>query len=277
MGGRFEWNTQLSDDNWTLGEAVVEACNYIKDTVAFSLSREPTRMEHLSFLTQAITTEKAVHIFTLNHDILLERFLKKCGIPFLDGFGDPDNDVRYWSPGFVSSLAKGVAIYHLHGSVDWYRLCPINGTWEDERYGIPVKEDPWHTYALDGKRQWPVEGRSGFLIGTFNKILQYTDEIYIDLHCRFSEVLRKTRRVIICGYGFGDKAINSQLVRWLYTDPDSEPKKYLVVVHRDPDKLRADARGAVRNHWQEWVDSQRIVFVRKYVEKLKWTDLEPHL
>ena len=63
-----------------------------------------------------------LHIATLNHDTLAEQYLEKQGIPFTDGFGPRDGDVRWFSPAAYDDADDGVILYKLHGSIDWYHF-----------------------------------------------------------------------------------------------------------------------------------------------------------
>ncbi len=81
-----------------LRDSATWACNYIRDVVESKLRREPTSLNHLTCLVDAMRDEtlKGCDIFTLNHDLLIEKLLIRHEIPFDDGFGDPDKDVAWW-------------------------------------------------------------------------------------------------------------------------------------------------------------------------------------
>ena len=61
-------------------------------------------------------------------------------------------------------------------------------------------------------------GRPELLVGTFNKMHPYTASVFADLHCHFHKCLRQVNSLICCGYGFGDKGINTKLAEWINTD-----------------------------------------------------------
>ena len=243
---------------WTIQEFAVECSHYVRDIVWNLLSQEPHRIDHLQIIEDAIKEAPIVHIHTLNHDTLIEQFLKARGRQYIDGFGTEDGGVRYWNSHVFSASEGNTHLYKLHGSIDWFRLRPDKGTWYDEKIGIPVIQDFWHTRTPDGRLQLPLDGRPIFLAGTFNKILQYIDEIYIDLHCHFVRSLRRVNYVVVSGYGFGDKAINSYIIRWLYDNTANR----LIVLHPDPDTLKDAARGAIGRPWTEWVQSGKLVTIK---------------
>ena len=263
-----------SDRTWSFGELCDETCNYIRDSVHSMLCQTPRRTDHLRLLVDAHQSHsKQLHIFTLNHDTLIEDFLDTSGLGYTDGFGVPENGVRYWHPSHLEKARLNVFVYKLHGSVNWYLLRPDGGTPYEEHYGIPVDGDYWHTRTPDGRLQTPLDARPAFLIGTFDKTLRYTDEIYIDLHFRFGNVLRNTGYLIVCGYGFRDKAINAQIIRWIYGNIENK----LIVIHRDPQALFSNARNAVRREFEHWVEQGKLVTVSRYLEDVRWSDIEAAL
>jgi len=108
------------------------------------------------------------------------------------------------------------------------------------------------------------------LIGTFNKISDYSSEHFLDLHHWFRTSIDSAERLAICGYGFGDKGINAALIDWYYR---ARGKRF-VVVHPDPESLAQSARGAVRHKWPEWSTAGSIIIVRKRLEDLDEHELE---
>ncbi len=76
----------------------------------------------------------------------------------------------------------------LHGSTNWFRLRPDDGTWYDERIGIAVDGDYEHTRDSHGRLQTPVPHRPLFLVGTFNKIADYSQELFAALLSCFTRV-----------------------------------------------------------------------------------------
>ena len=81
--------------------------------------------------------------------------------------------------------------------------------------------------------------------------------------------LRGVNRLIVCGYGFGDKAINAYIIRWLYESRENR----LIVVHPEPDRLVESARRAVGRHWDGWRQSGKVGTVERYVQDVGWDDV----
>ena len=70
------------------------------------------------------------------------------------------------------------------------------------------------------------------LIGTFNKVAEYSRGIFLDLHHRFRSTLREADRLVVCGYSFGDKGINTAVIEWYYAKrgrrfPDHSPRTHV--------------------------------------------------
>jgi hypothetical protein len=259
--------------HWSLYDIAEECLNYIKDITWHSLEGRPKTLDHLGIVADACRVLKYLDIFTLNHDTMLEHLFATESIEYDDGFGPVENGVRYWNPLCSCGRRNRVRLHKLHGSVDWFRLRPHGSSWERERVGIPQDGDFWHTRGSSGQLQMPIQGRPVFLTGTFNKMLDYTSFPYFDLQCEFLKRLRKTQRLVACGYSFNDKAINRFIVEWVY-DCD---KRKLIVCHRDPDGLRDSSRGVVKNKWEVWRNEKILNVVPKYIEELAWSDVEPHL
>ncbi len=257
---------------WQLYEIAVEATNYIRDTVWNLLNKEPTRVDHLNSLKEACLDTKVsdIDVFTLNHDTVMERFISKNGIKLTDGFGKPSNEVRYWDANLFETESTKVRLFKLHGSVNWFLLKPPGEDWSSARIGIPLDCDYWHTKDVSGKMQLPVDGRPMLLAGTFNKMLQYTSGIYADLFYQFYRSLRQTNRLIVCGYGFRDKGINTQIKEWIYSSSDKE----MIVIHPDPNRLKSGARGAISNSWDQLSKDGKLIPISKGIEQIAWQDIK---
>src|SRR5262249_48867509 len=140
---------QLDGRIASAGGLAREAENYIRDVVWRLLDRAPTSVNHLSPIIESIKKAGAI-VRTLNHDNHLESHVRTLAIPVVDGFGSDSNGVRYWQADFTPKGDNGATIFKLHGSVDWYSLKPDQGTWYEERIGIPVNGDIWHTRTEAG-------------------------------------------------------------------------------------------------------------------------------
>jgi hypothetical protein len=155
------------------------------------LSAKPSDLKYLNWMTN-IAHDKdidSLEYLTLNHDTVLEQALACNSVAFCDGFGEPVNGVRFWQPNRLQA-AHRVRLSKLHGSVDWFRYR------SNKNVGIALERDAFQT-----------DPRPELLVGTFNKIVEYTTGVFADLHCHFHQCLRQTRLMVCCGYGFGDKGV----------------------------------------------------------------------
>ncbi len=238
-----------------------ETRNYIADIVWMGLRRKPESTNHLEIIARACKSGTVGGISTLCHDTHVEKFLADQGISLADGFSDEEAGVRYWS-GDLSSKGK-TPFLKLHGSVDWFRLRP-NGSepWYDDRIGIPLDGDHYHTKTDDDTFQTALDGRPLLLIGTFNKLSEYSQGMFRELHYRFRSTIREADQLVVCGYSFGDKGINSEIIEWYY----AKRGRRFVIIHPDRDDLVTNARGAIQNKWSEWEKNGSVEFIAKRLE-----------
>lgn len=239
-----------------------ETVNYIKCVVCRMLWRQPSRMDHLGFLRDAHSESRAVHvdIFTLNNDLLLETYLRAEGLTFIDGFAEPINGVRYWDRTLYEEPSASIRLFKLHGSIGCYQY--------DDGIGISSGDSDTRITGRDGTPQYPWDFTPQILVGTFNKMLQYTMGFFADLFVLFYTNLRKADALIVCGYGFSDKGINTQVLEWLR----SGSKRRMVIIHPEPLELKECARGAVKGRWDALEQSGKLVIISRKIEEISWED-----
>jgi len=246
-----------------IGKLLQETCNYIESIVSKSLvSHSPSKQStrQLEVIRHACESTNITGISTLCHDTHVEEFLKTEGVRLSDGFPE-HQDAPQWNGEFSGS--ETIPFLKLHGSVNWYRYL-----------GDKIRRVPSGCYPqqliLDGGTVQYLEKGPLLLVGTFNKISDYSSGIFRDLHHHFRSTLRKASIMIMCGYGFGDKGINSEIIDWCF---GGEGRRF-VIIHQDPDDLIANARGAIRKHWDEWRDKGLISIIEKRFEDAEVADLE---
>lgn len=236
----------------------VSSVRTIKQTVARELTEEAPRPDALRGLTDAAGCgEVNLDVFTLNHDRLLETLWNMEGISFEDGFR-PVADVRsncylaaypevtVWSAqAYDAKCSTCPSLLKLHGSIDWWSL------WHPDVDFLPpakVKGDPLHILARPEHRAGskylpPAELEPVILVGTFNKMLhQARGDSFLDLLCLFRRRLAFADRLVISGYGFGDKGINGIIIEWL-TSPDHRA----LLIDPAPEDTLDRGRGAVQS------------------------------
>jgi hypothetical protein len=254
-----------------MNAAALEILNYITWVVSTELHRSGGAADYLEFIEEAGASSTSSHlaVFTVNHEHLLEDYLGSRHVPVIDGFGPPVGSVRYWDPRTFETDVPGCFVLKLHGSIRWFRFRPDGGDWWDERVGLPLTPDIQHTRAPDGRPQRAIDFRPLLLIGTFNKIPDYTGGVFVDLFAQFRRRLGESDALVVCGYGFGDKGINSQIIEWLYGDRG----RRIVVVHPEPASLRGSARGAIRNKWDTWLEEGVLRLCTSKARDATWSKI----
>ena len=245
-----------------------ETRNYIADIVWRCLLHKPASLNHLSIVKYIFEKSELTSVSTLCHDNHLETFLRNEGIALADGFSESSEaDIRYWNGSLYSD--EGTSFLKLHGSIDWFELKPHLGDIYDYNVGLLAR----HLDSLRLKTsmgEWlDSRGRPLLLIGTFNKISEYSSGIFHDIHCCFRSTLREADLLFICGYSFGDKGINNEIVDWICGDR----KRRLTVIHPDKQNLLSNARPAIRDNWNEWEKHDSVSVVTKLLEDVDVTDL----
>ena len=211
-----------------IGKFAHAAKKYIDNKIIENLVT-PEKIKGLEIIIQLANNPNvtSLNILTLNHDLLVEDLLKRNGIPFADGFGNADGDVRWFEPdNFLSDLK--VKIIKLHGSIDWYsflfdgydRVAKISGTDYNEKINSRGN-------ILQYIYKFP------HVLSGLNKINYYSSGIYTDIHYHFQRVLYQNRLMIMSGYGWGDDPINNRLMTWL----DKKKENKLILLHKDPGEL----------------------------------------
>ena len=257
-------------DRLIFNEFCSETCHYIEDIVVSELSQNgkccTKHLEIIKTIYQADGLELQ-GIATLAHDTHVERSLSGADIKLLDGFGPPirGDSSRIWKNQFSSS--DGVPFVKLHGSVNWnlFDLLEPSNNGKLPKSEIGVLE-PSHLNNSVYRYDADINDRPLLLVGTFNKPTRYNWGLMLDIHYRFREILRNSDTLVVCGYSFGDKAINTQLIFW----QSAERSRSLVVI--DP-LCRRKIIGSARYAAAQLLKDERTT--RFITERME--DVEPHV
>ncbi len=194
-----------------------------------------------------------VHIHTLNHDLLMEKYFHTTtlGKKISDGFTDSyspyfadmtifvnknDNKKAYTHDirlrRFTNKFDSSFNLYKLHGSVDNYVFNLNNKRYDMIKYVYGMNEGSIYkeitTYLGEIKKEnFYVDVIPEFLSGTTEKLRHYERTVYYKhVFNHFFQNLQNSNHIIVIGYGFRDSKINEYLKTYFLQDPQ---KKMLVI------------------------------------------------
>ncbi len=251
-----------------------EARYYITDAVRYKLWLPlPEDTSYLNLFADAARDKRVnmLDLFSLNHDLLLEQYFMKNNISVIDGFTPLNNGLRCWQASLYEENEPKLRLYKLHGSINWCRVRNKDNPLYSQQ--IIIATDP--DYAKDKKGNYlTLLDERSFLIGTFNKMLEYTaKDIFLQLFCIFRRHLHASSRLIVSGYSFSDKGINSVLIYWLLSNENNS----MLIIHPDLSLLRKGVGGAILNKWKILVEKKVLRFIEKPFEKTSWDDVVSEL
>jgi len=259
-----------------LEKLATDATDSIRRHVASSLAIAPKQLNHLDFVAEAIRDvgEGKIVLMTLNHDTLIESYLTAGNIRFIDGFSNAANSVkvRVWQPSSFADADESVHLLKLHGGIDWYRFRPDGAEpWSEDYVGIPTPEFSSGQKDDQQRRHRELDQLPIFLIGTFNKLISYSDPVYLELYHQGFRTLGQVDALVVIGCGFGDKGINKLVTEWIYRSPN----RRLVVVDKYADTLWQSARGAISGKWHHLVKAKRLVPIQRDLKEnnLRWQEI----
>jgi len=257
------------ENGYELGRAAQDARDYIRDTVWHLLDKTPT-VEHLGWLAAVCERHGAV-VASLNHDLVIEHAFEDFEVAYSDGFKDRRGDLIFWNDDFGDARTR---LLKLHGSISWWGQFIPGEEWRGYVTARSVGSDAYHPVDASGAiGGYPYDLRPILLTGTLDKILAYETWVLPDQHVRFYQALRQASRVVVVGYGFGDKAINTRLSQWLGRARDNR----LIVAHGDPDSARQRARPAISSKWPAWEAGGRLRIIDKWAADLDAKSIEDSL
>lgn len=195
-----------------------------------------------------------VHIHSLNHDLLFERYFRFSVLAgnYSDGFDDAYSPYFAQVPNYYcgddskrksytrkirlrrykGKFDKTFNYYKLHGSVDNFIASIHNGKFDviKSEYGMINGSVTKEISTFNGEYKNEVvilDVKSEILSGTTEKLRQYSDTIYFkDIHNKFIYNLRNSDKLVVIGYGFKDSGINNYLKKYFL----SNDKKIMLVI-----------------------------------------------
>ena len=217
---------------WDKRSLYNEVMNYIHDIVWHMLERKPQEPAYLKFLKEACSdrSHTGIDIFTTNHDSIIERFFSSKGIQYVDGFeANADGDVRWLNTELFDESNMPVRLFKLHGAINWFRFCyPFQNSGPAEVALSKSKNPSYHKDANGINLPLLCAGpaRPLILIGTTNKILEYSHGVFLDLLSRFQRILKGADILVVSGFSFADVGITNNIFDWL----SSKPSRMMLVI-----------------------------------------------
>ncbi len=256
VGGAGPIETPVSLD---LEGLMRETCKYIEDVVSQSLAIHqpaPDRVRHLNAIEHACKVFNVTSLATLSHETHVETFLRDREIVLVDGFSAQQDAISLWTGNVPADVA--IPFLKLRGSVDWYR-------YTDGR----IRRVPHHLYPLrigdEGSFVYAEHSPRVLLIGPANAVPEHGSGIFRELRYCFRSTIGQANTMVVCGYGFDDRGVNSELIDWY----DGKGGRMFVIVHPEPDRLVENARGAVRKNWETWKRNDAIALIEKSFEDVE--------
>ncbi len=246
----------------SLYELSCVASSFIQWMVAGTL--ETKKITGLDLVLDLACSEDVdrLDIVTLNHDTLVEKLLTENGIPFEDGFGEIDGDVRWFEDSVYDSISAKIRIFKPHGSVDWYLF-------RGNQYPASVAgSDPLNCFSNSGEKLQNFYKMPSFLSGV-DKILAYNRGIFSEIFYRFHQVLREHDFMVMSGYGWGDTAINFRLMNWL----EGDRKRSIMLLYKDPNELCSRSL-QLEESYRPFVKSGQLIPTSNYLSDTKLEDVE---
>lgn len=253
--------------DFTFEDLINATMTYINNVITHLLYKPQQDISYLSILPDILSKYK-INIFLLNHDLLIESYFDQHNIRYNDGFGVQKGDLKHFDLDMFCNN-NNVNLLKLHGSSNWYRFRQNNTDWRGEFIGKCVHNDIRHIKDENGEYIDCLWNYSTILIGTFNKLIDYNAGVFAELYSEFTKKLSQINYLLISGYGFGDKGINTKIIEWYYGNSNNK----IILVHKHPDDLTNSARGAIRNKWDRWIEEGRLKIINKWFEEMTLNDV----
>jgi len=193
-------------------------------------------------------------LFTLNHDLIMEDYLATRGISYTDGFYPNQDKLNYFDFNKFWQSSDQVRLVKLHGSIDRYYHNQSMIKVSDPRY----INDP-------GSNGFSDNFVPSVLSGKIVKMLDYSKPIHADLYGYFRvKLATEISKLIVVGYGFGDKGINNAISSWFKQNNHN----CLIVITLKEDTLIANSRFAMASILQDrsYRNNRRIVILDGGIE-----------
>jgi hypothetical protein len=207
-------------------QKVFEIFNYlIIDTLKIRLPNADLLKEYSAFLT-LLERYEHLHVFTLNHDLLLEHLFDLSSRSYSDGFVIEGSmligDDNMPQPSFQNTFVGSTHVRKLHGSAGLYQYpAGIDEGGIIHRTGeiIYFKPTTYHNKHMSkrvdatGKvlQTMNLDTSPKFITGKNKNELIQKNPMYSALYKAFESALKKDNDLLIVGYSYFDEHINQVL------------------------------------------------------------------
>jgi len=264
---------EIACQHWDISVLSKETTIYIENLLHMLLSKKTIKFDYLNWFIDAFKDDafSKIDIFTLNHDLVFDLFLSETKIAYYDGFGYKTNDIRYWQKDLLDIDKKEkIKLIKLHGAINWYRFS--NG--KEDIIGSYSGSDVDHAYDKYGKRLYLHDSKPILLVGTFNKMYSYVNSsLFIYLYFCMYRYLELSNRLIVSGYSFGDKGINSRVIEWLLSSDNNK----MIIIDPNLKELVSNSRGSIRHKWDNLINIERIRTIEKRIEDVTWEEIKTQI
>ena len=192
--------TKLLEKEINLKYLTSRSCDLIQCVVWYALYHPPEKVpKGMKLITELIRNSKikTLDIATLNHDLLIEKVLSNESIKYIDGFGQPDGDVRWFEPELYDNPDTKINIFKLHGSINWYRFRTEEDGKTIYKYGCITNIDYEHCKDSEGKMMNNLDHKPMFLTGSYNKMYDYGFGVFSKVHHKFFDRLSNCDIIIM--------------------------------------------------------------------------------
>jgi uncharacterized protein (UPF0297 family) len=216
--------------------------NYLIGDILTEIPEDENRLKEIyKGFIDYISEFENVDIFTLNHDLLLERVLELNGLKYSKGFNIQNSPISYNDssvPFFNNSFNEKIKIHKLHGSLDFFQFRHYvnNGdslmqpTGEYDYYMTTNYLIKHNSIRINPKTKEILQDYNPdivpkFITGTRKLDTIDNDFLFKQLFQNFQEVINKTENLFISGYSFSDEHLNEKLKSKGYNYINQNPSK----------------------------------------------------
>lgn len=209
-------------------QRVSDILNYLIGDILSIIPKQDNELKDLyQGFIEYITQFDFVDIFTLNHDLLLERVLEINGLKYSKGFNTDDSPISYNDlsvPFFNNTFNEKIKIHKLHGSLDFFQfrhyvnndgigLRPIGeyDYYMTTNYSTKHNSIRINPSTKEILQDYNTDIVPKFITGTRKLDTINNDFLFKQLFQNFQEVIKKSENLFISGYSFSDEHLNKEL------------------------------------------------------------------